>query len=806
MAKDVTKKLTQGISQTLSDVFSQNVKARDTASPKTGKPKWSDLSPNYPKDGTAEQKIKHLVWKFYLEAGFEKVQFARKWMRNALMFQGYHELEWSEINVAWEAIIRDSGDYAFPNNYYRSHVMYGAALYLKNEPKFQPQPTSEDYESHAAVEAASVALEIIKENVNYDTIRTQEAIYLRLFGNSFRYSYYSLDPRYGYVTAPSYSNIDITLDDGYWLCQVCGLAGEGTNVAKCPNCGAIILPDGIYAPTHATVPVQTGQTRYPRGQEITEIVSPMEMYMRSSSPTLWYAPFLIRARVVDLTALQADFPDVHLDTAYQDGGGGDAFAASQDISLIYQQSLADLPGDPTQYAAWYERTTSYTKGTLLQGWIRPSQYAFDKELKKEYPHGLYAAVVGDKLLESRDESMDDHWVHFKYNPVPGRIWGDGDDDLIPKQLQLNETERLILRNVAYNSVPQTAIDSQRIDVDSIVNDPAEIIQVKQTGRPVKEAIEQLPGQQLTQEVWVWRDSQLKDMEYHSGVFGSAIGQHQAGVDTLGGQEQMASRAEQNLSPLLLMYKEANEQWARQILRIAAENWIDDRVQSVYGINGQWQFKKLKGTSVDPDKIKLVAKLIPTDFSQQQALSQAVASQLLNPFDPRVQTKALELYQLPTELSGFQMDTKVQWKEIEKMRDSGQQVQPRPIVDNDDAHIEICRTYLNSDKADSELDVSQLVFEHLQLHLENKLHVMQLSAPIEGANQEIHGMMGTQPTEGGGGQAGGQQQGGQGQQAGKRGGQVPPSQGDRQARAMKGQAAKPKRPQPPEGNQYGHRPA
>ncbi len=666
-----------------------------------------------------QSRLKALVQRFYQEARFEKIPFVRKWMRNALLFQGYHELEWSEVNVAWHALIRDGADYAFPNNYYRSHVMYGVALYVRNEPEFVFAPANDDHESHACAKAARAAFPVIKDNVGYDELRAREAINLRLFGNSFRYSYYSLDPRYGTVTSPVYGIADIAIDEGQWLCPD-GHGGDG-QVQTCPVDG---LPTELLPPTVVKAPRQVGTVVYPRGQEQCEVVSPLEVYVRSSSPDLWHAPFLIRARQVDRVALQAAYPDVALK--------GSTHSDADDLSLIYQESLADLPGDPTQAAAWYTRAVGPTTVTFIQAWIRPSQYFYDKQLVRQFPDGLYVALTGDTLLEARNEALDDHWTHLPYNPVPGRFWADGDDDLVPKQLQLNENERLITRNIAYNSVPQLAIDSQRVDKNAFVNDPGEILEVKAAGgRPVRDAFEIIPGAPLPQEVHIWRNDILRDMEYHSGVFGSAIGKHQPGVNTLGGQQLMATRTELNLSPLLLLYKRANEQWVRQMLKIAARNWLDERVDAVMGRSGQWEFARLRGAALDPDRVKITAKIIPVDYVQQQSFSQAVLAGLLNPQDPRVQRKALELYQLPTALDGgFSMDAKVQWQEIEQIK-MGVLPQPVLFVHNDQVHIEVLREWLNSDEVrNGPPEWFQLGYAHLQAHILNMTRAASGMAAIQ----------------------------------------------------------------------------
>src|SRR6266571_526327 len=101
-----------GLVQAACDVF----KDRDKVTKDPGVSNNSGgVDPGYPYNQSEQDRIKFMVARYYREAAFEKIQFSRKWMRNALMFQGYHELEWSEINVAWEALTKDSGDYAFPN-------------------------------------------------------------------------------------------------------------------------------------------------------------------------------------------------------------------------------------------------------------------------------------------------------------------------------------------------------------------------------------------------------------------------------------------------------------------------------------------------------------------------------------------------------------------------------------------------------------------------------------------------------------------------------------------------------------------
>lgn len=781
--RGTTQSTIPGLGQRLRDLFAGAAKPVRS---KTPKPEPRDIQPHYLFSEPIDKRLLGLADYYYREGSFEKIQFARKWMRNCLIFQGYHELEWSEINVAWDVILQDSGDYAFPNNYYRTLIQHGVKSYVKNAPIIEPVPTNDDADAQAATKAARTALEIIKRTIGYDSLRVIEAQNLRLMGNSFRFNYYSTDSRYGSITAPVYQDSDVVMSPAGSVCPACGPM-EGS-FSECPACGQ---PIALHTPPVVSrLPFVAGSVSYPKGEIITECVNPLEVYLRSSAYELRYAPFIIRNRVVDRLSLQSSYPDIQL-APKGDEGGGEAYAIGGDLGLIYLQSLADLPGDPTQYAAWYERATAAAKALLIEAWLRPSTYFFDKELARRFPDGLYIAKTGDTLLEGRNDAIEDHWTHYRYIPVPGRIWGDGDDDLIPPQLRLDETDRLIQRNQGYNSVPLLVIDSQRIDKKEILNDPSTIIEAKAAGRPIRDSFDQIEVGQLSQETWQWRAAHLTDMGFHARISPSAMGQHQPGVNTFGGQESMAAKSDDSLLPQLMLWKTEDEKWARQVLKLASENWLDERVHSIQGMNGRWEFEKLRGAALDLDKFTITTRVLPIDPTQQDAFSQAVASGALDPTDPRVKRKLMELFHLPIELESTYEDAKAQWREIEQMKQTGQPIMPELIVDNDDAHIDVCRRFLNADESRDNPQLRNMVKMHMQAHVLNKLRLM-------GAMQMAQG--GGQPGQPGA-QGGTQPNPQEGKQAGKQGGQVPPNPVKRENRAKQGAAAKPHRPQPSSGNQY-----
>src|SRR5690348_8225274 len=102
-----TGNIISGLGGSIRDLFAG---ADKPVRSKTGKPDLTQISRGYPYTEPIEKRVLWLIDYYYREGSFEKIQFARKWMRNALIYQGYHELEWSEINVAWDIVMQDSGD------------------------------------------------------------------------------------------------------------------------------------------------------------------------------------------------------------------------------------------------------------------------------------------------------------------------------------------------------------------------------------------------------------------------------------------------------------------------------------------------------------------------------------------------------------------------------------------------------------------------------------------------------------------------------------------------------------------------
>src|SRR6202041_3122348 len=114
-----------------------------------------------------------------------------------------------------------------------------------------------------------------------------------------------------------------------------------------------------------------------------------------------------------------------------------------------------------------------------------------------------------------------------------------------------------------------------------------------------------------------------------------------------------------------------------------------------------------------------------DPTKQQLPNQAIAGGAFNPQLPGVvRNKVLELYQLPQDLDETTIDIKSQLKETEQMKQTGQQIQPQMIRDNDQAHLEVLHNCMNDDDwATLPPQIQAVIYEHAMLHIQNAANMM-----------------------------------------------------------------------------------
>lgn len=157
----------------------------------------------------------------------------------------------------------------------------------------------------------------------------------------------------------------------------------------------------------------TKKPRNPKGGTVITAYGVLEckvpINMRESSEFMWRQ----LSYEIDLTSAKSMYPWLASDLQGGEPGPGEynfdrttRLATTQGIRLITES------GDTTRELPTWQRT-----------WFRPSFYSSIEQeedrawFEDNYPDGAYVAFIGNTYCESRNESMDDHWVDV--HPLPG---------------------------------------------------------------------------------------------------------------------------------------------------------------------------------------------------------------------------------------------------------------------------------------------------------------------------------------------------------------------------------------------------
>jgi hypothetical protein len=247
-------------------------------------------------------------------------------------------------------------------------------------------------------------------------------------------------------------------------------AGETrSELMFCPECGALMETAQWLPPESITVPEVTGTLNVPNGQEVITMVGALELKTPPWANEQREYPYLQWNMETHLARLRAAYPH-----AADKIGPPVVPDGSQEYERLARLSQSQggpftQGGDINQNLITYQRT-----------WMRPWAFYLIEDLRKRkrllelFPEGCYVAFAGDAYLESRNESMDDHWRVMHALPGDGSSTGRPalGDSLISVQERFNTLTNLQMETYDYG-VPPIYVDPEAIDVDATQYQTAE---------------------------------------------------------------------------------------------------------------------------------------------------------------------------------------------------------------------------------------------------------------------------------------------------------------------------------------------
>ncbi len=479
-----------------------------------------------------QNALRDLVTRIAEESETARRQEIRQVKQAHYFWRGLQYLWWNDKDQNWhspfeerlgdQTSLEDLPRYEFVTNIYQAFGQSIIAVLSQSVPRVRLLPKSPSNEVDlATAKAASDVVDLIERNNRIEQRVAEEAFHLWVGGKVGAYIRYVVDGQaFGWHPEPAIEARQKEIKPARYVCAECGAeipeflvrrvgipatrnegdlgeedardqksaqpgrlqpasqgrlqpASQGLAVlpeaAFCTECGALI-DSGSWLPRELiTVPEVTGTRNVPNGQEVITMVGGLELKTPPWANEQREYPYLQWQMETHLARLRAAYP--YAADKIGTPVTPDASAQYERMARLSQSQGGPFAqgGDINQNLITYERT-----------WMRPWAFYLleDKQMREKllelFPDGCYVAFAGDAYLESRSESMDDHWRVMHALPGDGSSTGRPalGESLVSVQERFNTLTNLQMETYDYG-VPPTFVDPEAVDVDATLYQSAE---------------------------------------------------------------------------------------------------------------------------------------------------------------------------------------------------------------------------------------------------------------------------------------------------------------------------------------------
>jgi hypothetical protein len=653
----------------------------------------------------------------------EKTQRVRKWVRNDKFYQGQQLGYISPITGRWididpDVLDDDDDEPLFVNNQFRYHVKSLRKEGTRSQTRLHARARSDRTDKIGAAEFATALIEYYQRTGWTEQQRQTELMNMLLYGNYFRLVYYSTDVLGGVARIPLTKTVTVKPAPDSYYCPDCDTSGSaeglhtGEGVTQ-PDDGSVSDGTGLDtedpqmpclncgSPNTQITQVPSFQSEVPTGdyQEIkvgdifTEVVNPMEVHVHLHARNIRQTPYIHRERDVMRCTLKSKFPNASLkSSAGRDSNGNPVNAMMRQL----ESSAGNLTGFEASRSTPVDAGSPFEMLSFEQLWLDPAVYA-DYVTPKDFqtslgdffpmgtrlsdvaPSGLYVARVGDEILDLREEDKNLHWSHGVFDLIPSRFFGDGLEDMVELQRQLNEVISLRFENMMANAAPATIFNPLKIDANQFSGKPREMspLQNATPDDDIRKFVMRLDGAGLDRENFAAEENYKKDMQVLSGAFSVMSGMPDVDVHTATGMQIVRDAAVSALGPALAIRAGVDVEWSNQVLKLAQKHWTEERFipfQGKYDAScGTW----FSAADVDAD-FEITAEagswMPRTEMETRANLAGFVSPEstglplgFLNPQVPAdIRQFAAEQYRIPVGLDSDRVQARIAQVRIEKL--------------------------------------------------------------------------------------------------------------------------------------------
>jgi len=654
-----------------------------------------------------DEKLGALYRDYRTEDPNGRLLLNRTWFRTALYFQGKQQVSWNGETGSLDYYDPLPGEDWYTENQFRKDVWANVAALSKATVPPTSTPASDRPDDVAAARVATNALEVVRDDTDYDRNEMLKNLNLCLFGNAFKFNTYIKNGReHGTTIIPKFKYEDVELP-GASICLQCQTTAETqlavAGMQPCPQCGA---PMEELSPAQS-IPskMEDGFTEEENGRNTEIVTGAIEMYMRSKVlHGIQYQPYLFWVRRLDYDIVRDARPQIDSRSDANAGAGTDT-----DLGQFYIDVLATLAGG--SYEGVYQTSGSrrFKEVEYSMCWIRPEAFRGDKELKRKYPKGVAFEVCNGKYIPDTavDQSMDDHWTHYTYLVNPYSAWGEGMVDALPVQDQINETNSLITRYIRYCTMGKKLYDKNVVETAWLSNNPDEawIPANVQMEKNLRDSVFEINPTPMSQDVPQWKQGLYGSFSDMTHAYNASQGKSSGANVPYSADVFQAEQAMGWFLPMFKYNRASTIQCARQQLRLFRENTKEQRVRKFKDNTGKWSFDKFMGSDLEQGSFDIT--ISDTEGMPKSKAEKARGLELfatLTPLMPLLSQKqrvyVMDQIGLPPDANPDTLMSQKAYRDIEAIVKRGEDVVPNGFILDIPVYVKTIKEYLAGEDGDT----------------------------------------------------------------------------------------------------------
>jgi len=392
-------------------------------------------------------------------------------------------------------------------------------------------------------------------------------------GTVFGHNYYKRDPGFGVVVRPSKTN-KIAQEVYDLRCVNCGELLDSSVPAsvvqyneniECPSCGYIGQPNSVARLDYQTEVVEYEET--PKGMSGFDIFGPTHVKVPLYARRQENVGYLILRLEDHKAKWQAVYKD-HRDSIDNEAGDTERYERWARIPPEYQGSMPKdlVTGRFAWFRPWYYNTLDDEEKENL--------------LNDEFPNGVFVTVIGQKVVETKHEKLDEHWT-ISFDPRSNFIHAEPPgNSLVPMQDATTDIFNLGLQSVEYG-IPETFVHPKTLNLANYAKQKAAPGMMTnalppEPGRQLSEGFHTIKSATLSGEYTQFTKDLTATTQFVTGAFPSIFGgSPSSGSDTATEYVESRGRALQRLQLTWGMIKSF---WSKLIFKCTSDylnNLLED---------------------------------------------------------------------------------------------------------------------------------------------------------------------------------------------------------------------------------------